>query len=248
MQMGDVLDRGRNELAVIEMLERLRVEAEAVGGKVITLLGNHDAMNINGIFINAPNTTGFLPNRFAFGEQLHLNDQRLQALPLRSHHRAAAFLPGGPAARLFARTRKGVVIVGDSVFVHAVIDMMYVSLGLEAINAALTTWMEGSSAHQALPYRLWRLLQDRDFGRPAIVLENSGICDVINDVIQTLNVSRVVVAHTPQWAGINGVCGGKLWRVDAALSLMTSMKKPMEVSWGYWVEGMGGSERMSIYI
>lgn len=76
VQMGDTLDRGRNELDVILMLERLREEAGQVGGQVVTLLGNHDAMAVSGIFDSAPNLTGFLPNRFTFGEHVDADHPR----------------------------------------------------------------------------------------------------------------------------------------------------------------------------
>src|SRR5690242_4946969 len=50
VQTGDVLDRGDDEQAIIDLLERLETEAAAAGGAVIWLLGNHELMNAAGDF------------------------------------------------------------------------------------------------------------------------------------------------------------------------------------------------------
>ncbi len=45
VQMGDVLDRGDEEQELLEFLARLQKEAEAAGGALHLLLGNHELMN-----------------------------------------------------------------------------------------------------------------------------------------------------------------------------------------------------------
>lgn len=49
VSLGDLLDRGPKSKQVMDLLIRLQVEAEAAGGKVHVLLGNHEAMNLMGI-------------------------------------------------------------------------------------------------------------------------------------------------------------------------------------------------------
>lgn len=44
VQMGDVVDRGPDSLKIIHHLQKLQREAPKKGGKVIALLGNHEAM------------------------------------------------------------------------------------------------------------------------------------------------------------------------------------------------------------
>ncbi|GLC65418.1 hypothetical protein PLESTF_000291200 [Pleodorina starrii] len=46
VQLGDVVDRGPDSLALLGLMERLRVQARAAGGEVVQLLGNHELMNI----------------------------------------------------------------------------------------------------------------------------------------------------------------------------------------------------------
>lgn len=50
VQTGDILDRGADVRQVMDMLMRLQDEAEAAGGRVEVLLGNHEALNIVGVF------------------------------------------------------------------------------------------------------------------------------------------------------------------------------------------------------
>jgi hypothetical protein len=50
VQVGDILDRGADELACLALLARLSHEAQQYGGTIIVLLGNHEIMNIGGDF------------------------------------------------------------------------------------------------------------------------------------------------------------------------------------------------------
>src|SRR5687768_1332444 len=45
VQAGDITDRGPDSLKIIRQLQKLQKEAAGVGGKVIVLIGNHEAMN-----------------------------------------------------------------------------------------------------------------------------------------------------------------------------------------------------------
>ncbi len=48
VQTGDVLDRGADSRKVVDLLMKLEEEAEAAGGQVHALIGNHEAMNLYG--------------------------------------------------------------------------------------------------------------------------------------------------------------------------------------------------------
>ncbi len=49
VQQGDMLDRGTKVREVMDLLRRLQTQAPASGGRVVVLLGNHEAMNVLGI-------------------------------------------------------------------------------------------------------------------------------------------------------------------------------------------------------
>ena len=46
VQTGDILDRGADVKKVMDLLMKLQNEAETAGGKVVVIMGNHEAMNI----------------------------------------------------------------------------------------------------------------------------------------------------------------------------------------------------------
>jgi hypothetical protein len=46
--VGDLLDRGDQELPLLYFLERLKRQAAAAGGAVHVLNGNHETMNVAG--------------------------------------------------------------------------------------------------------------------------------------------------------------------------------------------------------
>ncbi len=48
VQTGDLLDRGSEVHKVLDLLMNLQDDAEAAGGKVVVIMGNHEAMNIFG--------------------------------------------------------------------------------------------------------------------------------------------------------------------------------------------------------
>ena len=48
VQLGDVTDRGPDSLKIVRSLQQLQAEAPQAGGRVIVVLGNHEAMNLLG--------------------------------------------------------------------------------------------------------------------------------------------------------------------------------------------------------
>lgn len=70
VQIGDVMDRGDRAKEIFDLLMRLEKEAEAAGGKVHVLVGNHEEANMTGIALSYPDYVGvdqfvdFLPASF----------------------------------------------------------------------------------------------------------------------------------------------------------------------------------------
>ena len=53
VQVGDQLDRGSDEIAILFLLERLRFEARNAGGELIVMNGNHETLTAAGRFRHA---------------------------------------------------------------------------------------------------------------------------------------------------------------------------------------------------
>lgn len=72
VQTGDILDRGAKELACFRLLCNLAHQAEAVGGKVHILYGNHESLNAAGLFQYA-DPEGNVEFESTFGAKLDEN-------------------------------------------------------------------------------------------------------------------------------------------------------------------------------
>jgi hypothetical protein len=215
VQAGDQLDRGDDEQAILDLFERLRVEAKAAGGAFHALNGNHELMNAAGD-LRYVTPGGFVD--FEGVEGLRLDAAELARMPPQMRARAAAFLPGGPYARLLAQ-RNTVVIVGSSVFVHGGVLPRHVPRGvddLERINADVRQWLwgrddRGTLARDVMPEDgvVWTRLYASD---------DAQACEQLAQVLGRLQVERMVVGHTVQKGGITSGCDGQVWRIDVGLA------------------------------
>lgn len=70
VQIGDVMDRGNHAKKIFDLIMKLEKEAEAAGGKVHMLIGNHEEMNITGValdrrdYVTAQQFIDFLPEDY----------------------------------------------------------------------------------------------------------------------------------------------------------------------------------------
>jgi len=48
VQTGDIVDRGTYALDIYELMRKLRGQADGAGGRVVSILGNHEVMNAIG--------------------------------------------------------------------------------------------------------------------------------------------------------------------------------------------------------
>jgi hypothetical protein len=209
VQTGDQLDRGDDERAILDLFERLTVEAAAAGGRFLPLNGNHEVMNVQGDFRYV--TRGGLT---AFAGVSPRSSQA-RAAPPAFEDRAAAFLPGGAYAEKLSR-RNVIAVVGDSVFVHGGVLPEHVTYGIARINHEVRAWMQGgdraapdSVANDRAP--VWV----RDYSVDPV---SEQTCAVLGQALAALGVRRMVVGHTPQKDGISSACNDRVYRIDVGLS------------------------------
>ncbi|MCB9744740.1 MAG: metallophosphoesterase [Alphaproteobacteria bacterium] len=208
VQTGDQLDRGDDEQAILDLFERLSEEAWAAGGAFYPLLGNHETMNVE-LDLRYVTEGGFAD--FA-DTPYEADDAELLAYPEAQRGRVAAFRPGGPYALVLAGHNLAMQ-VGDSVFVHGGLLPAHARYGLEGINAEVQAWMRGETE---VPDRwvsgegpVWTRLYSDDEAEPA--------CEALEEALEVLGASRMVVGHTVQLAA-NPACDGKVWRMDVGMA------------------------------
>lgn len=208
VQAGDVLDRGDDEQAILDLLHRLAGEAAAAGGAVHMLLGNHETMNALGDF-RYVTSGGFTDFEDVAG--LPVDAPALAGLPPEQRARAAAFAPGSVYARRLAASN-AVLQVGDTVFVHGGVLPAWADYGIERMNTELRCWLAGHGPPPALLARDDNPLWNRDYSRPP------ERCDQLASALALLGAARMVVAHTPQPAGISSACDQRVWRIDTGMA------------------------------
>ncbi len=213
VQTGDQLDRGDGEIQILDLLDRIKLQAGQAGGALVVLNGNHEIMNAQGD-MRYVTPAGFA----AFDElsNLDLTHPEVQRHPEEHRARVAAFRPGEPFARRLAE-RDLIAVIGGTAFAHGGILPEHVDYGVDRINAESRRWLKGEQAE--LPPSLagegspiWmRRYSDEDE-------EPEPDCAALGQTLDKLGARRMVVGHTVQEGGISASCGGRIWRIDVGLS------------------------------
>ncbi|CAL8998892.1 unnamed protein product [Prunus brigantina] len=172
IQLGDILDRGEDEIAILSLLRSLDIQAKDEGGAVFQVNGNHETMNVEGDFRYVETggfdeCTDFLEylddNRDdweeAFVGWTGVSKQLKEDRKLPQNYwdpwnlvrrqkgviaRSILLRPGGPLACELAR-HAVVLKVNDWVFCHGGLIPNHVAYGVERMNREVSHWMRGLS-------------------------------------------------------------------------------------------------------
>lgn len=239
VQIGDVLDRGGDEIKILYLLEKLKRQAAIHGGNFITMNGNHEIMNAEGDFRfatkNGVEEFKVWLEWFRQGNKMKNLCKGLEETvvdPLENVHvafcgvreefhdgfraRVAALRPNGPISKRFFTQNVTVLVVGDSIFVHGGLLKEHVDYGLEKINGEVSDWYKGLFGNRfSPPYCRGRnaLVWLRKFS------DGNCDCSSLEHVLSTIpGVKRMIMGHTIQKEGINGVCENKAIRIDVGMS------------------------------
>ncbi|MHA7871127.1 MAG: metallophosphoesterase [Hyphococcus sp.] len=170
VQTGDIADRGPDSRKIIELVKKLQKRAPRDGGQVVTLVGNHEAMNMTGDlrYVHPGEYAAFIKsnsrrvreaaydsNRDAI-EAYYLSrdpglasngirDKWFEETPLGKLEHQAAWRPDGEIGEWVAGN-PAVARVGDTLFVHGGISETYASYALEEINDMVSTALAAPSS------------------------------------------------------------------------------------------------------
>jgi hypothetical protein len=149
VSLGDLIDRGPGSREVLDLLMRLEQEAQAAGGAVHVVLGNHEVMNLVGDLRYVP-AAEFAA--FAGTDDNRLRDEAWQrllaqqpdavraefdaAFPVGYFGRRVAFSAQGTYGR-WLLAKPVLAVVNDTAFVHGGLPEMVAGLGLDATNQTL---------------------------------------------------------------------------------------------------------------
>ncbi len=174
--LGDFFDRGPDGIAVIELVMRLQREAEAAGGQVHALLGNHEVLILSAYrFGRRP--TGFGSSFISRWKQNGGNTKDLKKLSMK-HVEWLAALPAMGS-------------VENTLLVHAD-SPVYIKYGcsLEEVNAAFKKILSRGDT------LAWEELLE-DFSRRGAFNHTFGGDEFLRRFLDLFGGTRVVHGHTP---------------------------------------------------
>lgn len=242
VQNGDIPDRGPDTTRIIEQLQKLTKEASKKGGRVHSLIGNHEAMNVYGdlryvspgeyqAFVNK--NSAALRDRYysALMQDLQKRDSAaFAALPANSRetwdkdhplgwveHRQAWDPAWNPKAEfgLWVMGHKAAIQINDTLFVHGGISGKYCQNSLKSMTDKVVAGLK------AYDPRNPGILED-EYG-PLWYRGLSGEApeapaESVQAVLDFNKAARIVVGHTPTSGIIWPRYDGRVIQIDTGIS------------------------------
>lgn len=259
VQLGDQIDRVRpsnlinnicsdddpelyqdegSDLKIISLFNKLHEQAIKQGGACLSILGNHEMMNVEGDFrYVSPREFREFGNFFKANKSLKNTN-----VPYGFRERKEAFKPGGIIAKKLADTRYSVVQVGSWIFVHgAITNYIAQRYTLDDINKCVRRWLQGEECDIVEQGINDIYHNDDDSQSPfwsRIFSDPEEFDDSDNDYkrefyksLESMNrknnrnnqnrIRGMIMGHSPQFMygkGINSECNDTIWRVDIGMS------------------------------
>lgn len=256
VQIGDQIDRCRpmvdkkcdnpettpfdenSDIKILELFTDLNKKALKKGGMVISLLGNHEIMNVKG---NLDYVSYLGLDEF----KNEKNPKTKKKFKNGKEARKYFFKKGNKYAKFLACTRQTAVIVGSNLFVHAsIMPKLAKKYNVKDINILIRKWLLdliddnhkvegiGKISDILMNYNLspfWpRVLGNLPKNLP---LEDETCIEYLMEPLKLYNCNHMIVGHTPQGftkekSGINVTCREEkdgiskgVWRIDVGSSL-----------------------------
>ena len=188
--VGDILDRGPGSRAAMDLLMRLEGEADAAGGMVHVLIGNHEAMNLVGDLRYVAKAEF---EAFADEETVEEREKWLAEYAKRKGaggditdelrrefderfpdgffaHRREFDADGSYGAWLLSKPV--VVVVNGTAFVHGGLSPMIAEIGLEGVNGTLAGELQRYVENLELLYESGALTPMDNFYQHPRILQN----------------------------------------------------------------------------
>ncbi len=233
LQTGDVPDRGPDSLKILRHLMKLEGQARRKGGKVVALIGNHEAMNMTGDlrYVTPAEFAAFrtrkserLRSRYftAHRDELKaryggaLNDDEVRAKfeaefpPGYLEHRLA-WAPSGEIGK-WVLSHDTVAEIGGTLFVHGGLSDAYATMSVDDISASVRAALRATPPGSILTDEAGPL-----WYRGNIVDDEAASAEA-ESVLARFKADRLVVGHTPSLDGIRDHHHGKVIQIDTGAS------------------------------
>jgi hypothetical protein len=233
VQTGDVPDRGPDSLKILQHLMKLESQARRKGGRVVALIGNHEAMNMTGDlrYVTPGEFAAFqtrkseqLRNQYFASHREELraryggvfSDEGVRAkfeeeVPLGYLEHRTAWNPSGKIGK-WILTHDAVTRIDGALFVHGGLSDAYATMTIEEINDAVRDALLATPPGPILTDEAGPL-----WYRGNIVDDDAAGAEV-DRVLAHFEADRLVVGHTPSLEGIRAHHQGKVIQIDTGAS------------------------------
>ena len=214
VQVGDILDRKirdveytdeDSEIIIISLICKLQLEAYASGGGFHPIIGNHEIMNILGMF-DYVSPMGIKH----FGN---------------IEGRKKYFKIGNIFCRYLACGWNPIIKIGDFIFCHGGISLDIArKYTIDYINFIMRDTLFGNTYHLNKTYfeelflnensLLWNRTYSIDLPRDKVNYNHLNL----SKILQIYDGKHIIIGHTPQIEGIKSKYNGKIICIDTAMS------------------------------
>ncbi|KAK1283656.1 Uncharacterized protein QJS10_CPB21g01424 [Acorus calamus] len=246
IQVGDILDRGVDEIAILSLLRSLSIQAKINGGAVFQVNGNHETMNVEGDFRYVDpgafdECVDFLEHLKDCGDnwddafvgwhrvsEMYKENNAMsqsQWTPWRlmkdSSHDADRLI------QLIGQRQKGVV-ARSSLFRPG--GLLARELARHAVVLKVDDWVfcHGGLLPHHVAYGIERMNKEVSHWMQGFDDDD----DDDGETLQAIGAQAMVVGHTPQVEGVNCKCNKRIWRIDVGMSsgVMNSSPEVLEIA------------------
>ena len=242
VQTGDIPDRGPDTIKIMEHIDNLRKQAKRKGGRVHSLIGNHEAMNVYGDtryvsagefeYFKTRNSEKIRDNYFDLYMKNYLaqDPEGYGALPEnyqeewnKTHplgwleHRQAWDPAWNPKAKYakWVSDKPAVIQINDSIFLHGGISEKYATTPLKELNKQI--WAGIAKYNHAEP----GLVEDEQgplWYRGLAGSEPQATPEAVQTILEHHDASRIVVGHTPTSGVIWPSYDGRVIQIDTGIA------------------------------
>lgn len=241
VQTGDVVDRGPDSRKAIDLLRQLERDAQRAGGRVVSLLGNHELMRVISDlrFVSPGEIEAFKDGDSAgvrdqavtmLNEQAAktakaegrphdaaaYREQLLKELPLGMIELRQAFGPKGEYGK-WVRERAAVARINGVLFLHGGISPEIAHLGCEGINSAVAKEL----AAQPTREQAASLMSASETGplwyRGLALLKEEELTPILPTILEQMKARAIVIGHSTVPGRIVARMNGRVVLIDTGM-------------------------------
>jgi hypothetical protein len=242
IQTGDILDRGDDSRRVVDLMRRLERDAQRAGGRVLSLLGNHELMRVLGDwrYVSPGELRAFRrTDSEELREQVYANvaagakerataakmpfddrafrEQFMKEVPLGFIEMRQAF--DGGEYGMWVKARPTMAIVNGIAYMHGGVSEKAAPMGCDGINSAVSKELAGLPVP---PERIPDLLAAAEDGplwyRGLAQEPEDTFAPALAKVLEQVRARGFVIGHTPVLPGrVATRFGGRVVQIDGGM-------------------------------